>query len=177
MNEMVIGRTNKLSCQTAGGIALDMQKLCREQIVSYFSAVPPWEDLPTLGDFLSTFVPGTTVIDINIVQLRGYKNQRTLHKRISATQPVSINDWQEFGTASAVVNDFFQFLMSTPVDSETQALSKLPLKKEEVVLMGVRMNNLESEDSVEHVSIILEDLALLNASISQMYENNIPWTI
>ena len=91
-NEMVIGRTNKLSCQTAGGLALDMQKLCREQIASYFSVVPPWEDLPTLGDFLSTFVPGTTVIDVNIVQLRGYKNQRTLHKRISATQPVSIND-------------------------------------------------------------------------------------
>ena len=87
MYEMVIGRTNKLSCQTAGGVALDMQKQCREQISSYFGAVPPWEDLPTLGDFLCT-------------------------------------------------------------------------------LMGERMKNLDEEVSVEHVSIILEDLGMLNTSIN-----------
>ena len=43
--------------------------------------------------------------------------------------------------------------------------------------MGERMNNLDEEVSVEHVSIILEDLNMLNTSINQMYESSIPWTV
>ena len=44
MHQMVIGRTNKVSCQTAGGLALDIQEQCRDQIMSYFDTAPPWDD-------------------------------------------------------------------------------------------------------------------------------------
>ena len=176
MHQMVIGRTNKISCQTAGGVALDIQEQCRVQIMSYFDTLPPWDDGNTLPDFLSTLVPGTTVVDANIAQLRAYKNQRTLHRRVIFDAPASPGSWQEFGTASIVVNDFFSFLMSTPVDNQSQVISRLPLKRDEVAAMGIRMLAIDTENSVEHVSIILEDLNLLSTSINAMYESSIPWT-
>ena len=67
--------------------------------------------------------------------------------------------------------------MTTPVDNQSQVISKLPLKKEEVGLMELRMQSIDRENSVEHVSIILEDLNLLSSSINQMYESSIPWTL
>ena len=137
-----------------------------EQISSYFDTAPPWADGTTLADFLCTFVPGTTVVDVKIGQLRAY---RTLHRRVISDTPASITEWQEFGTATTVVNEFFQFLMTTPVDNQSQVISKLPLKKEEVGLMELRMQSIDRENSVEHVSIILEDLNLLSSSIHKMY--------
>ena len=42
--------------------------------------------------------------------------------------------------------------------------------------MNLRMQSIDTENSVEHVSIILEDLNLLSSSINTMYESSIPWT-
>ena len=42
--------------------------------------------------------------------------------------------------------------------------------------MDLRMQSIDTENSVEHVSIILEDLNLLSSSINTMYESSIPWT-
>ena len=66
--------------------------------------------------------------------------------------------------------------MQTPIDNQSQVLSKLPLKKEEVILMQNRMDVISDEESLERVLIILEDLVLLGSSINVMNEASIPWT-
>ena len=172
MNEMTIGRSNKLSCQQAGGVALDTQALCKEQIAAYFAAEPPWTDDTSLADFLCTLIPGTLVEDKTIAQLRLYKNARTLHRRIIHDPPESVQEWQEFGAATGIVNDFFKFLLTTPVDAQSQVISKLPLKREEVAMMKLRLESIQKDETPEEVSIILEDLNLLSSSINSMYESS-----
>ena len=55
-------------------------------------------------------------------------------------------------------------------------ISKLPLKREEVAMMKLRLESIEEDETPEEVSIILEDLNLLSSSINSMYESAIPWT-
>ena len=41
INQMIIGRATKLECQHAGGLALDRQGECQQEIVKYFTPAPP----------------------------------------------------------------------------------------------------------------------------------------
>ena len=79
--------------------------------------------------------------------------------------------------ATGIVNEFFKFLLTTPVDAQSQVISKLPLKREEVAMMKLRLESIQKDETPEEVSIILEDLNLLSSSINSMYESAIPWTI
>ena len=84
-----------------------------------------------------------------------------------------MTEWQEFGLTTKIVDGFFKFLLTTAVDPQNQAISKLPQKKEEVEIMRARLVRIESTDvSPEEVGIILEDLTLLSQSINTMYEES-----
>jgi hypothetical protein len=62
------------------------------------------------------------------------------------------------------------------VDAQSQVISRLPLKTEEVAMMKLRLESIEEDETPEEVSIILEDLNLISSSINSMYESAIPWT-
>jgi hypothetical protein len=150
INQMIIGRATKLQCQTACGFALDRQDECQQEIVKYFTLVPPYDDWPTLAEFFSTLVPNTVCNEnYTILQLKGFKNAKTLHRRVIADSPPSLNKWQEFGEACDIVDQFFKFLIATPTDPHALVLSRLPLKKQEVELMSNRVDVMDDEDSVE----------------------------
>ena len=177
MNGMIIGRTTRLACQQAGGVAMDAQALCKAAIDDYFATVPPWGDDLTLANFLSALLPGTLVQPLTITQMKTAKTARNLHRRIVHETPESISEWAEYGAATEIVNDFFKFILTVAADSQNQAISKLPNKRSEVTLMKVRLEKMKEDNiSPEELGITLEDLNLLSVSNNSMYAEGIEWT-
>ena len=110
-----------------------------EQIRLYFATLPPYEDDATLQACLGSLVPCINIAEMSIAQMQGARTQRTLHKKITHEPPATTSDWAEYGTASKVVDGFFKFLLSTPIDAHSQCISKLPFKRAEMEIMRGRI--------------------------------------
>ena len=119
-----------------------------------------------------------TVGDRTIQQMKAARGARTLHKKIIHEAPPTVSDWVEYGTACKTVDDFFKFLMSTPIDPYSQCISTLPFKRKEVEIMKGRIAALDSDVAMgaEETQILLDDLTMLTTSINSMYEMSVEWT-
>ena len=81
MNKLVVGCVTKMECQVAGKKSLESQEKCLKHIKAYFATVPHYEDDDSLHLYLQTLIPGMTVGDRTIQQMKAARGARTLHKK------------------------------------------------------------------------------------------------
>ena len=105
--------------------------------------------------------------DFNISIIKNLVRRNVLHLNTHVDLPDSLRSWEEFGSASHDLNNFFQEIRSTVIDPITSAMAKIPAKKLEVNNMKIKVDKALARPAM----VTLESISLLQSDLSDLFKS------
>ena len=175
------------TAQSRGKSAYNIRRHTMEAAKQYFSYNIPYlrVDNNATSDFLASYMQGATFeVDIDMLQLCEWKNNNQLHLKFSDFTPISIFTWDDLGTLSQKIDDFFTTISTFNLSPAAIALQKIPQIKNEITTIRSKVVDLIGEDDtfvfeskdLQRVVLLSTDIEALTKTIMDLVTNGIPWS-